>query len=206
MVYLAFAPNDKFWKNTSSNFFKRFLSDRIDKIADTKVELHSTKINDKAGRNVLYYTGHGSNRTGVPCALGDKANLLVDFLIDRRIGIDRICFLSCHTYEWVIRNYREFSRLLRYCPWVQVEGDRGEIDMRYIHAVVEGVGFTSLEFIRMSRIDKSCPDNGNGSLKWGYAEYVSKDASENLMRVTAPLRVFSDAHITVINSDGENPR
>lgn len=185
MVYIAYDPNDGFWKNTAHVFFEghKFLIDKITTIKRTNVKVYSTNIVDFRPWNVLYYVGHGGNLTGKPIALGSNVSSLIDFLMTHEINC--INFLSCHTYNWLLKNCRVFARLLDSNTKIRLEGSREEINMIYIHSVINRSDFTSMEYIQLSKYteetnqrsydkNKNVLKNTGSNIIWGFKKNTQK--------------------------------
>lgn len=159
MVYIAFHKKDSFWKGESKALFVgkcyNHLTTLLGEVGSTGVEVWAT---DRTSRdNVLFYSGHGNSK-GTPIKMTD-ANVFVQFLVDKRIAVDRIVMLSCHGYCWLCRHYRAFVRLLSAAhPALLLEGSREALRMINIRPIVcNGRNDTCIHFegIRLTRYDPS---------------------------------------------------
>ncbi len=136
MVYIAFDPNDEFWQNNSKVIFKNKACNHLRRQIGVfgNVKVHETNL--QCTDSVLYYSGHGHNQDGRPMSI-TNVTLFVQFLIDNQLHVDRIVFLSCHTYNWLCVNYREFIRLLSpQSPTIQIEGSKDPLYMIHIRPIV----------------------------------------------------------------------
>ena len=143
MIYLAFDKNDDFYVKESSTLFSQHLSATpVGRIDGTSVDVYH--YDDPKGRhgieeNVIYYTGHGIGGSGMkkgqPIKL-HSALEFVRFLIEKRIKVDRIVFLSCYAYLWLCRQYKDFSILLEFQDKILLEGSDGPMSMVTITQIV----------------------------------------------------------------------
>ena len=163
MVYIAFDPNDGFWKKTASSFFMRhnYLTNKVSTVINRKVVIYETSITDNQNRNILYYIGHGRS-SGTPISFGNDINSLVNFVLslnDVGIQMDCITFFSCYAYDWIVANYRRFSRMLTSLRTIRLEGSKGEISMCHIIPTIKPKGtnrfstIAPLEHIQLSIIE-----------------------------------------------------
>lgn len=163
MVYVAYDPKDDFWLQNSKVIFSgeswNHLVRMIGTVSSTNVEIWETNL--PASDSVLYYTGHGKKTSGMPLML-HNVQLFVQFIIDYKINVNRIVFLSCHTFNWLCGHYKEFIGLLSgHNPTIQIEGSRDSLLMRHIHPIVKKqINTTNISFeaIRLTRDEEKSKD------------------------------------------------
>ena len=214
MVYLAYCEKDAFWKKNSSKFFSAKFGNIIGKIWGNRgpVYIRETNIADRENGNVLYYTGHGINRNGIPQALMKGWKELPGFITGHGLKLDRITFLSCHTFLWIRENYGAFLPILEQNPQdLQIEGSEETISSVHIHNIIaareppssksgrdkKNSCFAPLKCVRMSFHKGTLlpgPRKGirvaiSGQLQYGYEE-STEDFRGRTVYITKPRELL----------------